>query len=118
MIGYLTAAADPRSQEASASADAIRAVCGRAGWKLTEVVRDRESGRILERPGLRYALERIAGGKANALVVPELQRLSRSIVDLGALMAWFRESGATLIALPMKIKGGTGGPTRIIALLP
>jgi kynurenine formamidase len=26
--------------------------------------------------------------------------------------------GATVIALPMKIKGGTGGPTRIIALLP
>jgi kynurenine formamidase len=27
-------------------------------------------------------------------------------------------TGATLIALPMKIKGGTGGPTRIIAVLP
>lgn len=27
-------------------------------------------------------------------------------------------TGATLIALPMKIKGGTGGPVRIIALLP
>jgi kynurenine formamidase len=26
--------------------------------------------------------------------------------------------GATIIALPMKIKGGTGGPARIIALLP
>ena len=26
--------------------------------------------------------------------------------------------GATLIALPMKIKGGTGGPARVIALLP
>lgn len=26
--------------------------------------------------------------------------------------------GATLIALPMKIKGGTGGPVRIIAILP
>jgi kynurenine formamidase len=26
--------------------------------------------------------------------------------------------GATLIALPMKIKGGTGGPTRILAILP
>jgi len=26
--------------------------------------------------------------------------------------------GATIIALPMKIKGGTGGPVRIIALLP
>ncbi len=27
-------------------------------------------------------------------------------------------TGATLIALPMKIEGGTGGPTRIIAILP
>ena len=26
--------------------------------------------------------------------------------------------GATLIALPMKIGGGTGGPTRVIAILP
>jgi kynurenine formamidase len=28
------------------------------------------------------------------------------------------ETGATLIALPMKIAGGTGGPVRIIAILP
>ena len=27
-------------------------------------------------------------------------------------------SGATLIALPMKIKGGSGGPARVIAILP
>ena len=28
------------------------------------------------------------------------------------------QDGATVIALPMKIKGGTGGPTRIIAIVP
>lgn len=28
------------------------------------------------------------------------------------------EAGATLIALPVKIKGGTGGPVRLIAILP
>ena len=28
------------------------------------------------------------------------------------------EKGATLLALPMKIKGGTGGPVRVIAILP
>jgi len=27
-------------------------------------------------------------------------------------------TGALLIALPMKIKGGTGGPVRIVAVLP
>ncbi|MBO0723940.1 MAG: cyclase family protein [Blastocatellia bacterium] len=37
-----------------------------------------------------------------------------NIADLGKLPA----RGATLIALPMKIKGGSGGPVRIIAILP
>jgi DNA invertase Pin-like site-specific DNA recombinase len=107
VIGYLTVPADLGSHETSASSDALRAACARAGWKLTELVRDRENGRILERPGLRYALERIASDKANALVISELQRLSRSIVDLGALMAWFRDTEATLIALDLRIDTST-----------
>ena len=35
-----------------------------------------------------------------------------------ANLARLPATGATVIALPMKIKGGTGGPTRIIAILP
>jgi kynurenine formamidase len=27
-------------------------------------------------------------------------------------------TGTTLIALPMKIKGGTGGPVRVVAVVP
>jgi DNA invertase Pin-like site-specific DNA recombinase len=107
VIGYLTGPADMRSDVTSASSDAIRAACTRAGWRLTEVVRDRGNGRILERPGLRYALERIANDKANALVIGELEHLSRSIVDLGALMSWFRDSEATLIALDLRIDTST-----------
>ena len=107
VIGYLTVPAARGSHETSASSDAIRVVCVRAGWKLTEVVRDREKGRILERPGLRYALERIASDKANALVISELQHVSRSIVDLGALLAWFRETEATLIALDLRLDTST-----------
>lgn len=107
LIGYLTVPAELATHETSASSDAIKAACARAGWKLTEVVSDRESGRILDRPGLRYALERIAGDKANGLVISELQRLSRSIVDLGALMAWFRDTEATLIALDLRIDTST-----------
>ncbi|MBV8382643.1 MAG: cyclase family protein, partial [Planctomycetaceae bacterium] len=36
------------------------------------------------------------------------------VANLGQLP----ESGATLIALPMKIQGGSGAPTRVIAILP
>lgn len=107
VIGYLTISAEPPPNEARTSSEAITAVCARAGWELVEVVRDRENGRVLDRPGLRYALERIARNKANALVIGELQRVSRSIVDLGALMAWFRDTEAALIALDLRIDTST-----------
>jgi DNA invertase Pin-like site-specific DNA recombinase len=82
-------------------------MCERSGWELLEIVRDREVGPTLERPGLGYALERIAGRQADALVVSELKRLSRSVVDLGVLMGWFRDAGAALIALDLGIDTST-----------
>jgi DNA invertase Pin-like site-specific DNA recombinase len=107
LIGYVTVPADVGPGTADQSAAAIVSMCERCDWKLLEIVRDRESGRILERPGLGYALERIASGDANGLVVSDLQRLSGSIVDLGALMDWFREARATLIALDLGIDTST-----------
>ena len=38
------------------------------------------------RPGLRYALERIAAGDAHGLVVPGLRRLTRSVAELGPII--------------------------------
>ena len=37
-----------------------------------------------------------------------------NLTGLGELPA----TGATVIALPMKIKGGSGGPLRIVAVIP
>jgi DNA invertase Pin-like site-specific DNA recombinase len=117
VIGYVTVSADPDSREAFRSSAAIEATCKRAEWTLVEIVADRENGRILERPGLGYALERIAAGHACALVVSDLQRLSRSIVDLGALMAWFRDANATLIALDLGIDTSTAEGDRVATTL-
>ena len=117
VIGYVTVSADPDSREAFRSSAAIEATCKRADWNLVEIVADRENGRILERPGLGYALERIAAGHACALVVSDLQRLSRSIVDLGALMAWFRDANATLIALDLGIDTSTAEGDRVATTL-
>jgi len=106
VIGYITLP-EPGYTEDSAQSELVEQACMRQGWKLLETVHDRERGRILERPGLRYALERIAKKRADVLMVCELQRLSRSIVDLGALMAWFRDIDATLVALDLRIDTST-----------
>jgi DNA invertase Pin-like site-specific DNA recombinase/peptidoglycan hydrolase-like protein with peptidoglycan-binding domain len=107
VIGYITVSADSRTSGGDDSAAAIEAMCERCGWELLEIVRDRDIGVTLERPALGYALNRIAERQAAALVVTDLRRLSRSIVDLGALMAWFRDAQATLVALDLDINTST-----------
>ena len=107
VIGYVTQASDRADGDARTSAQAIEAICERSGWDLLEMVRDPDNGPTLDRAGLRYALERITSGVAQGLVVGDVQRVSRSIVDLGALMAWFRDADAALIALDLDIDTST-----------
>jgi DNA invertase Pin-like site-specific DNA recombinase len=107
VIGYVTVSSEAQRNEADPAVHAIEAACERAGLDLSEVVTDRESGRGLERPGLTYALNQIAEGEASGLIVSDLRRLSRSIVDLGSLMQWFRDAGAGLIALDLGVDTST-----------
>jgi DNA invertase Pin-like site-specific DNA recombinase len=107
VIGYLTTSTDAWSDADEGSAAAIEATCEDSAWDLLEIVCDRENGRTLDRPGLSYALDRIAEGRASGLVVSELQRLSRSPHELVALMAWFRDADATLVALDLDLDTST-----------
>jgi DNA invertase Pin-like site-specific DNA recombinase/peptidoglycan hydrolase-like protein with peptidoglycan-binding domain len=117
VIGYVTVSSEGQRSEADGSVREIEAACERAGWELAEVVTDRESGRGLERPGLAYALKQIADGKVRGLVVSDLRRLSRSIVDLGALMEWFRDARAGLIALDLGVDTSTPAGYEVAATL-
>jgi DNA invertase Pin-like site-specific DNA recombinase len=117
VIGYVTVASDAQRNEADRAVHRIERACESAGWELAEVVTDRESGRGLERPGLTYALKEIAEGKARGLVVDDLRRLSRSIVDLGALMEWFRDARAGLIALDLGVDTSTPAGHEVAATL-
>ena len=117
VMGYVTVSSEANRNEADGAVHAIEAACEHAQWELVEVVTDRESGRGLERPGLAYALGQIAEGKARGLVVNDLRRLSRSIVDLGALMEWFRDAGAGLVALDLDVDTSTPAGHEVAATL-
>jgi DNA invertase Pin-like site-specific DNA recombinase/peptidoglycan hydrolase-like protein with peptidoglycan-binding domain len=117
VIGYVTVSPEANRNDGDAAVRQIEAACESSGWELAEVVSDRESGRGLERPGLAYALQQIAEGKARGLVVSDLRRLSRSIVDLGALMEWFRDAGAGLVALDLGVDTSTPAGHEVAATL-
>jgi len=105
VIGYVTATPDENTRQEAFMA--IETACERAGWRLADIVADHDTGRMVGRPGLTRALERIAAGEARGLVVADARRLVRSLTDLGALLAWFRDAGAALVALDLDLDTAT-----------
>ena len=57
------------------------------------------SAKDLKRPGVQAALEALESGRADALVVAKLDRLSRSMLDFTAVMAKAQKQSWALVAL-------------------
>lgn len=112
MIGYVRVSTAEQAASALGLADQekrVREEAKHRGWHLVRVERDEgASGKSLDRPGLRRALEAIAAKRADGLIVAKLDRLSRSVIDFGELLLWFREEAdATLVALDLGVDTST-----------
>ena len=84
---------------------AIERTCRRLGLDLVEIVREREpkAGNALDRAGISYLIERLAAGDASCLVVSGLERLSRSVSELGTLVQWLERSDVRLVAVELDL---------------
>ena len=73
--------------------------------ELTEVIVDAgQSAKTLDRPGLQRALAMLKSGNADALLVVKLDRLTRSVRDLGALVeSYFAPGKAALLSVGEQI---------------
>jgi DNA invertase Pin-like site-specific DNA recombinase len=91
--------------ELDAQRQAIQRCAQRLGLELVEVVREREpdKGKALDRAGLSYVIERIAAGDASCIVVTGLDRLSRSVAELGTIVQWLERNGVRLVAVDLDL---------------
>jgi len=89
-IGYVRVSTQEQATEGvslDAQRDKLRAYCKTNGIRLVDTIADEGiSGSTLERPGLQAALRMIRRGRANTLIVAKLDRLSRSLRDVCALV--------------------------------
>jgi site-specific DNA recombinase len=86
----------PAAQEAK-----IRALAALQDVELVEVITDRESakeGSIHKRAGLVRILEMARSKGVHRIVIAKLDRLTRSVVDLGAILTTLDKHGVSLVS--------------------
>jgi peptidoglycan hydrolase-like protein with peptidoglycan-binding domain/DNA invertase Pin-like site-specific DNA recombinase len=103
VLGYVSVEqnGDPEAGGMREQAQSIDSLCRRRGWHLLELVRDVEAagGGSLKRPGLMYAVERVAKGEASCIVVSELSRLTNSAVDLSRVLESLARANGRLVVM-------------------
>ena len=88
----------------AAQRDAITREAERRGWEIVEVVEDAGySAKDLRRPGINKAMALLDSGRADALVVAKLDRLSRSMLDFAGLMAIAQKRSWGIVALDVSV---------------
>jgi DNA invertase Pin-like site-specific DNA recombinase len=106
-IGYVRVSTDEQARSGLGLDDQrhrLEQEAAHRGWApLCLVVDDGYSGSSLERPGIAAALEALAAGEADALVVAKLDRLSRSLVDFVGLTERAERERWALVALDLGV---------------
>ena len=76
---------------------------------IVETVIEVASAKNLKRDGLQGALDSIKSGKADALIVVKLDRLTRSVSDLGHLVeAYFNKAGLLSVSEQIDTRSASG----------
>jgi site-specific DNA recombinase len=110
-VGYVRVSTDEQAVE-GVSLDAqtarIIAHAEAVGRPLEGVVRDAGvSAKSIDRPNLQAILRDVRAGKISAVVVMKLDRLTRSVRDLGGLVDLFAKHDCALVSASESIDTGT-----------
>jgi DNA invertase Pin-like site-specific DNA recombinase len=122
VIGYIRVSTDQQASEGvslDAQREKIRAYCMALDLELVEICADNGySAKTIERPGLNEALGRLRSGEADILLVAKLDRLTRSVKDLGQLVdTYFLPGRYSLLSIGDSIDTRTASGRLVLNVL-
>lgn len=98
-IGYIRVSTDKQAEHGvslEAQRQKIEAYASLYDLQLVDVVVEQGSAKTLDRDGLNSVLTRLQAGEATAVIVVKLDRLTRSVADLGKLVERYFQHFALL----------------------
>ncbi len=121
VVGYLRVSTQQQADEGvslEAQRTKLRAYAVAMDLELVALCEDAGvSAKSLDRPGLRAALELLDQGQADGLVVAKLDRLTRSVRDLGELVERYFESRFSLLCLADSLDTRTASGRLVLHVL-
>ena len=120
-VGYIRVSTDQQADH-GVSLDAqkakLEAYCGLYDITLVDIIVDAGvSAKTLQRPGLQKALGMLRKGQANALLVTKLDRLTRSVKDLGTLVEQYFDDKCSLLSVADQIDTRTAAGRLVLNVL-
>ncbi len=122
VVGYIRVSTDQQATEGvslDAQREKIRAYCTALDLQLVEIWADNGySAKTIERPGLSSALAALRAGQADILLVAKLDRLTRSVKDLGQLVdTYFLPGSYSLLSIGDSIDTRTASGRLVLNVL-
>ena len=121
VIGYIRVSTAHQKRSGislAAQRKKLRAYATAMGFELVEIIEDAgESAKSLRRPGLLDALARLESHEVDGLVVVKLDRLSRSLKDLGTLIDTYFKNGWHLLSVQDHIDTATAAGRMVLNVL-
>ena len=95
----------------------IRAMAVVQGAELLDVIVDTESAKTLDRPGMERLLALVDGRGVQCVIVAKLDRLTRSVKDLGEILERFQKRGVSLVSVAESLDTGSAAGRLVLNIM-
>jgi len=118
VIGYLRTSTNRQDLSLEVQEKRLRQEAEYRGFDIV-IMQDQMSGSVAprRRPGLSAALEQLANGDADALIVSKLDRVARSLSDIAHLLEQAKKQGWAFIALDLGVDTSTPEGALVLGIM-
>jgi site-specific DNA recombinase len=120
-VGYVRVSTQQQAEKGislEAQTEKIRAMAIVQDVELLEVITDAaESAKSMDRPGLIRLLSLVDAGRVETVIITKLDRLTRSVKDLGILLERFQKKGVALVSLAESLDTNSAAGRLVINIM-
>lgn len=116
-LAYIRTSTEDQTLSLDAQRAKVDAMATMRDLTVDEYIVEQESAKTLDRTGVQRLLALVKAGQVSVVLIAKLDRLTRSVRDLGDIVALFQKHGVTLISVAEMLDLSTATGRMIVNIL-